>query len=1447
MLLLCQGDTAALKSATCRLIVDQKMDHDLVLQVRCKQRIIEYPAGSEVIIGQMYPRTLIPALAVAALLFWGCGDVPSRSPGPDWMRKAKLAGLAAYPGMSQELLEDLLDEMVDQHVDVVIGDSELSNYQTDTRFETHVKVIDRVAEAAHQRGLKLLWYIPSLEVQTVDGLNKKSTMGKDHPDWLQVGVGGKKNVFYGSQEDWVEATDESAWMCPISGYRDYFLKRIRRLAASRLDGVWVDVPVYLDTGVKWNCQCERHKAQFKKDTGVTMPAAFDCAHEDQPAGACGKLWSDPAWRRWINYRHHELNDFQLAVHKAGRAVKGDFQTVIEVFTMDYNDAMDKGLDGTFMGNVEGLTHVWEIDSVSNGQGMLRAKHDDWLAKIALAKFARGADRGRPTWVFSYGNTSWDAELVMATAFASQANPYETKTPEMATTVGGAFRKRMYSWADRHIDAIYDSRSAARVAVLYSSLSRDYVDYPYGFALYNDTEPPPVSAKDPKTSVAYQGPDKEWWSDEMRDSVRNLEVLGEYRGVIKVLSHLHLPFAVEPMQKLTAGDLARYETVMAPNLTAITDQQAQLLRDFVKAGGKLILTGLLPTGLDGLGATRSRLALADLLGFDKASMPGADGGRSRVFGKGSVHYVNALLARRYLRNNDASALRRLRSLLAATTSPGLVTDAHPHVYFDLYRLEPRAADDGGELVLHAINFVGINGNGVGPQAPQEVKLTLQLPADQQAASASASSPEAGYADRALKLTEPGPGLVQLNARISRYALIRVKLAPRNTSGQLKLQLQWPVKGPMAPSLAATVQVSGQGLASAVVRHLAWDSGEAATLTLDKLPPGEKTVEFITVDDSYGVVGRLTRTVTVQTGGSTSLTAQNGVAVDQGPAALTAYVDDLLFLVNGTAAAAKVSAGQAAATTLKAGAWTSVRMEAAGSLPFVAGSASGQVQVSVHPGSARPGALTVASVSATKGYAGHSVVFEGSGFGQLAGRVTWGGKACPVTGWNTDRVAAHLPSSATPGSAELVLLAHGRRSKPVTFTVVAPPLSQTPRMKAAFDFVKTKMRSAAGGVYTNYKDRQDPSDIDLVYPFGHHQTAEHMGLMLWVSAALADHEAFERSYRFLAARMVSPRQDVVNWAIHKTTGEPMLQREDKTSPWLNANAPLDDFRVVKGLISGWMTWRDERYLTMALRIGHGLYATSVSNKEDFPAYPGGLVAYAYNWPETIGTGLTDVQVIPIDYADLWTMRWLAGHDPRWNKVLSECTKLMETAQILTPAQAGVGAGGAFYGGQFFNSLILDTKKLSGDFEYRDTLAGQKVKSIQSLWIAIHLARTGRTRAATAALSFYRDYYKRWGRIDEYINYNGTPCAETFFDDTLRTGEVRIYSQAARLAYYMGDRAFGDQLVLQKVLRDQDTNSGSATYGSIGLTTAGLGDAEAWNTLESLIALAFQRGSPVVNHVY
>ena len=210
-----------------------------------------------------------------------------------------------------------------------------------------------------------------------------------------------------------------------------------------------------------------------------------------------------------------------------------------------------------------------------------------------------------------------------------------------------------------------------------------------------------------------------------------------------------------------------------------------------------------------------------------------------------------------------------------------------------------------------------------------------------------------------------------------------------------------------------------------------------------------------------------------------------------------------------------------------------------------------------------------------------------------------------------------------------------------------------------------------------------------------------------------------------------------------------------------------------------------------------------------------------------GETDADPIPIDYSDLYAIKRLMEHDPRWKSVYDEGVKLLEAAQI-----AGSG--------QYWNSL-LGTGQFSGDFEYRSTVAGQKIKTIQSLWIAIHLARAGRTASARKALDFYRSFYNKQGRIAEYYNPDGTEPGGTYFAGKLKAGEPRIYGQLVRLALYLGETTFAQRIVKEKLETDQVPSG--AVAGHIGLSVDPTGDANAYNSLESLVALAFAQGAPAV----
>lgn len=174
----------------------------------------------------------------------------------DWLYSGRIGGTFIYNAMSQADLTALLDQRADENVSILELDSRLSYNLSDQEFDAEVAFLDQAAELANARGMKAVIYYPTFEVLTANaiddnGLISPTSFAKVHPDWVQQGIDGTPNVFYGGQEVWVSPGEESAWMSPNTGYKDYFIERVEKLAATDLDGIWLDVPIYLDTGTGW--------------------------------------------------------------------------------------------------------------------------------------------------------------------------------------------------------------------------------------------------------------------------------------------------------------------------------------------------------------------------------------------------------------------------------------------------------------------------------------------------------------------------------------------------------------------------------------------------------------------------------------------------------------------------------------------------------------------------------------------------------------------------------------------------------------------------------------------------------------------------------------------------------------------------------------------------------------------------------------------------------------------------------------------------------------------------------------------------------------------------------------------------------------------------------------------------------------------------------------------
>jgi hypothetical protein len=617
-------------------------------------------------------------------------------------------------------MRTIINQLKSQNVSVIEADSILSYWLSEAEFATHLTYVARFNTLVHEAGMKAVWYYPSLEVISKNGQAGPS-MYKTNPSWVQTSLDGKPNVFYGSGlVFWVEPGEESAWMSPNGPYREYFLSRITKLAATGADAIWPDVPIYFDGVNSWHDTSSWARAAAAAD-GVAVPAVAD--------------WANPQWRRWIAWRHRNLNRYLEAIRDAARLGKPDISVFIETVTCDYKDATGIGLDGAYLRKADGISHVWEVDVVSLNSAMRSARENDWVCMIAMYKYARAASGNKPAWAFSYGKQAADASLVMAEVLACGCNPFEVKTPNMEATVAAAMRTKMYGFIAGHENRLFASSSLARVAVYHSSACRDFIDGPRpGTGLYC-------------TRSGAAG----WWSSDIDDCTTSQQWLAEYRGTIKALIGAHIPFEILTSPTFTADDLLPFTILMLPDCEALSTAEVAAIKAFVQRGGVIVITGPKPAGLNEFGDPVTP-ALAGVIG---------PSGSDTAYGLGHAIYYSDLPGKTYLASTSLPAFDKIVAPVRKYAPPAISADAPRQIHME-------AKTIGTETILHFVNFTGITGTFTTPV--KTFTVTVKLAAGVVPRKVEVASPDfATSALQPLAFTQAGPQ-ISFSLTLTQFSMV-----------------------------------------------------------------------------------------------------------------------------------------------------------------------------------------------------------------------------------------------------------------------------------------------------------------------------------------------------------------------------------------------------------------------------------------------------------------------------------------------------------------------------------------------------------------------------------------------------------------------------------------------------------------------------------------------------
>lgn len=343
-----------------------------------------------------------------------------------------------------------------------------------------LRAIRALADSAHAIGNYAFVYIAGLEMITPNADTASHTFFKDHPDWVQRNIKGEPAVFGGGDAFWIVKGDEDAWISPYAEeWRKIYMERIRQIAATGIDGIYIDIPYWMAHFNGWqNSWASFDKytvAAFRKKTGIDALKQVKTGN-----------WNDANFISWVNFRKNTITEFVKEVKENIKSVNPACKLILEIYPGLSEAVARIGTDNyQLYQNADVITHEYsprDEDYVDGGGGSsARSNPLGWMRyMIAMHSFKAMAE-GKPTWMLSY---SWDGEKrinasdAMKNLFVSQVmsgtNPWDAARHVMSGSNDYDTRKRVYKWIKDNERIIYSKReSLPAVGVYFSPDTRDY--------------------------------------------------------------------------------------------------------------------------------------------------------------------------------------------------------------------------------------------------------------------------------------------------------------------------------------------------------------------------------------------------------------------------------------------------------------------------------------------------------------------------------------------------------------------------------------------------------------------------------------------------------------------------------------------------------------------------------------------------------------------------------------------------------------------------------------------------------------------------------------------------------------------------------------------------------------------------------------------------------------
>jgi hypothetical protein len=476
--------------------------------------------------------TLLCQTATAPQTFGG----PSRA----WLQHVRIAAWSLKPQNADAIVS---------HADAsgVYGievDNDIpGRYESLLHPEEKLEAIRRVAAAAHAHNNKAFVYIAGTECITANA-DGPHTLFKDHPNWVQRNISGQPALFDNKAAFWIAKGEEDVWVSPYaSDWRALYMQRVRQIAATGIDGIYVDIPYWMTHFTGWeNTWASFDDATvdaFRKETGLD-------ARHDMRIGD----FSDPAFRKWVDFRIRTITDFLIEIRANATQVNPNISLIPEIYPGIEEEAARVGADVyQIYPHVDAIAHEYEFGGGDDHTAASRTPFDWMMYQIGMRSF-RAFAGDRSTWILNY---SWDGaphvkprdamlNLAMSELIAG-ANFWDAKGHVMSGSNDPATRSEIFHWVVAHQDVFTGTRvPLGSTGVYFSDTTRNYV---------------------PKDFIA------------------------SYRGVLLFLLEHHIQFQIVTPRTLSSF---RGRTLVLPDVHVLSEEESTALHRFAEQRGRLVLTG-----------------------------------------------------------------------------------------------------------------------------------------------------------------------------------------------------------------------------------------------------------------------------------------------------------------------------------------------------------------------------------------------------------------------------------------------------------------------------------------------------------------------------------------------------------------------------------------------------------------------------------------------------------------------------------------------------------------------------------------------------------------------------------------------------------------------------------------------------------------------------------------